>query len=93
MVELPGGGVRGLKGDEGKGKEAVSKHKSKVVCWYCRKAGHYQEDCRQKIVDEKKNTEGDKGDKGKGKGDRGKSKGKENPDNKGVFVTYPQIPV
>ena len=54
MVELPGGGVRGLKGDKGRGKDDAPKDKSKVVCWYCGKAGHYQEDCRQKIADDKK---------------------------------------
>ena len=82
MVELPGGGVRGLKGDKGRGKDDAPKDKSKVVCWYCGKAGHYQEDCRQKIADDKKrHTKGDSG-KGKDKGDHGKT-GREKPDPKG----------
>ena len=77
MVELPGGGVRGLKGDNGRGKDDAPKDKSKVVCWYCGKAGHYQEDCRQKIADDKKRH-----GKGKDKGDHGKT-GREKPDPKG----------
>ena len=82
MVELPGGGVRGLKGDKGRGKDDAPKDKSKVVCWYCGKAGHYQEDCRQKIADDKKrHPKGDSG-KGKDKGDHGKT-GREKPDPKG----------
>ena len=82
MVELPGGGVRGLKGDKGRGKDDAHKDKSKVVCWYCGKAGHYQEDCRQKIADDKKrHPKGDSG-KGKDKGDHGKT-GREKPDPKG----------
>ena len=36
-----------LKGDKGRGKEDAPKDKSKVVCWYCGKAGHYQEDCEK----------------------------------------------
>ena len=82
MVKLPGGGVRGLKGDKGRGKDDAPKDKSKVVCWYCGKAGHYQEDCRQKIADNKKrHPKGDSG-KGKDKGDHGKT-GREKPDPKG----------
>ena len=82
MVELPGGGVRGLKGDKGRGKDDAPKDKSKVVCWCCGKAGHYQEDCRQKIADDKKrHPKGDSG-KGKDKGDHGKT-GREKPDPKG----------
>ena len=82
MVELPGGGVRGLKGEKGRGKDDAPKDKSKVVCWYCGKAGHYQEDCRQKIADDKKrHPKGDSG-KGKDKGDHGKT-GREKPDPKG----------
>ena len=81
-VELPGGGVRGLKGDKGRGKDDAHKDKSKVVCWYCGKAGHYQEDCRQKIADDKKRHPKDDPGKGKGKGDHGKP-GREKPDPKG----------
>ena len=82
MVELPGGGVRGLKGDKGRGKDDAPKDKSKVVCWYCGKTGHYQEDCRQKIADDKKrHPKGDPG-KGRDKGDHGKT-GREKPDPKG----------
>ena len=70
------------KGDKGCGKDDAPKDKSKVVCWYCGKAGHYQEDCRQKIADDKKrHPKGDSG-KGKDKGDRGKT-GREKPDPKG----------
>ena len=95
MVELPGGGLRGLKGDKGKGGKGDkvkkgggrgSGDKSQIVCWYCEKKGHYQEECRQRIADEKKKGKGHGDDKNKGKGhgdDKNKSKGKDKDKGKG----------
>ena len=95
MVELPGGGLRGLKGDKGKGGKGDkvkkdggrgSGDKSQIVCWYCERKGHYQEECRQRIADEKKKGKGHGDDKNKGKGhgdDKNKSKGKDKAKGKG----------
>ena len=95
MVELPGGGLRGLKGDKGKGGKGDkvkkgggrgSGDKSQIVCWYCERKGHYQEECRQRIADEKKKGKGHGDDKNKGKGhgdDKNKSKGKDKDKGKG----------
>ena len=79
MVELPGGGLRGLKGEKGKGDAKGKKgsknsgsgaDKSKVACWYCGKTGHYQEECRQRLADEKKKGKGHGEHKGKEQGQR-----------------------
>ena len=95
MEELPGGGLRGLKGDKGKGGKGDkvkkgggrgSGDKSQIVCWYCERKGHYQEECRQRIADEKKKGKGHGDDKNKGKGhgdDKNKSKGKDKDKGKG----------
>ncbi|CAE7428774.1 unnamed protein product, partial [Symbiodinium sp. CCMP2456] len=94
MVELPGGGLRGLKGEKGdkggKGKPKGGKgtgDKSKVVCWYCEKQGHYQEECRKRIADEKKANDKNKDkDKGKGQGDKNKEKGEAEEEPEGETV-------
>ena len=87
MVELPGGGLRGLKGEKGKGDAKGKKgsknsgsgaDKSKVACWYCGKTGHYQEECRQRLADEKKKGKGHGEHKGK---DKGKGQGAKNNKN------------
>ena len=95
MVELPGGGLRGLKGEpKGKGDAKGKKggknsgsgaDKSKVVCWYCGKTGHYQEECRQRLADEKKKGKGQGEHKGKdkGKGQGAKNNKNDKPDSKG----------
>ena len=87
MVELPGGGLRGLKGEKVKGDAKGKKgsknsgsgaDKSKVACWYCGKTGHYQEECRQRLADEKKKGKGHGEHKGK---DKGKGQGAKNNKN------------
>ena len=47
----------------------------KVACWYCGKTGHYQEECRQRLADEKKKGKGHGEHKGK---DKGKGQGAKN---------------
>ena len=94
MVELPGGGLRGLKGEKGKGDAKGKKgsknsgsgaDKSKVACWYCGKTGHYQEECRQRLADEKKKGKGHGEHKGKdkGKGQGAKNNKNDKPETKG----------
>ena len=71
-----------MKKDGGRG----SGDKSQIVCWYCERKGHYQEECRQRIADEKKKGKGHGDDKNKGKGhgdDKNKSKGKDKAKGKG----------
>ena len=86
-MELAGGGLRGLQGEKGtgdaKGKKGSKNSgsgadKSKVACWYCGKTGHYQEECRQRLADEKKKGKGHVEHKGK---DKGKGHGAKNNKN------------